>query len=524
MTSLPVVDLPIEANVCCHNRSANESSQPSSANKSVMPVSSSSTQDIRTMANTLTSVSPSTVVITSSSSHSIRNHTSQSFQPESTTKGIAPLQTNKSSSKYTLNAKVKHNKNGKLLKSVQSALQGQKSMALEETDGKANLEEQETGQRQTKLLSNNTSNLLVDLSGGSTGHTQALSSSKHSATQTLANKASDIAEKIASSEARSLESESSHSAGQSAGLWRDDMEHEGWGRQLINQHGLCEANEDLPQGPYLLILVQSHFSHGIQRNAIRDTWGRVRYDYNSVHHVMVVFVLGAPNDTDTRSWDSVNKEAKLYRDILLWNIEDGHHNHTVKSILALLWSFEYCPQAKYVLKTVDDIYLNVSAIVEYLGTLWSSKYTVTGHVELSTVDGHALPHCSGAAYAVGMDYVRSINRFLYTSVASYINDTLPDEDIYITWTLASTLGRQCRHDARFPTHKTLLSPDDLCKLLTGDLFGVHGVSFSMMYIVWKASHEYWDCAERPQALQDWLSQEYQYLNMYDEVEEGFTGG
>ena len=42
--------------------------------------------------------------------------------------------------------------------------------------------------------------------------------------------------------------------------------------------------------------------------------------------------------------------------------QDTYHNLTLKTIMGLKWMSIFCPQAQYVLKTDDDIYVNVDLL------------------------------------------------------------------------------------------------------------------------------------------------------------------
>ena len=42
--------------------------------------------------------------------------------------------------------------------------------------------------------------------------------------------------------------------------------------------------------------------------------------------------------------------------------QDTYHNLTLKTIMGLKWMAIFCPQAEFVLKTDDDIYVNVDLL------------------------------------------------------------------------------------------------------------------------------------------------------------------
>jgi hypothetical protein len=42
--------------------------------------------------------------------------------------------------------------------------------------------------------------------------------------------------------------------------------------------------------------------------------------------------------------------------------QDTYHNLTLKTVMGLKWTSIFCPQVKFVLKTDDDIYVNVALV------------------------------------------------------------------------------------------------------------------------------------------------------------------
>ena len=41
------------------------------------------------------------------------------------------------------------------------------------------------------------------------------------------------------------------------------------------------------------------------------------------------------------------------------HFQDSYHNLTLKTVMGLKWMSIFCPHAKFILKTDDDIYVNV---------------------------------------------------------------------------------------------------------------------------------------------------------------------
>lgn len=126
---------------------------------------------------------------------------------------------------------------------------------------------------------------------------------------------------------------------------------------LIN-HQLCDDDT-----PLVVILIHSAPMNFDKRKTIRETWGYI--DERS----RLLFFLGSVED-DTLQNEIVLENQK-HNDIVQGNFIDSYRNMTYKHVTALKWLTYYCPNAKYMLKTDDDIFANTPNIYTQLdrGTL-----------------------------------------------------------------------------------------------------------------------------------------------------------
>ncbi|NXA83546.1 B3GL1 acetylgalactosaminyltransferase, partial [Thryothorus ludovicianus] len=130
--------------------------------------------------------------------------------------------------------------------------------------------------------------------------------------------------------------------------------------------------------PFLVILVASSPRHVKARQAIRVTWGS--RDSWWGQRVLTLFLLGQ----DTQREDgaaalSVEDESILYGDILLQDFVDTYDNLTLKTIMAFQWLSEFCPRARFFMKTDDDVFINTPNLVKLLLRLNSSENVFTGY-------------------------------------------------------------------------------------------------------------------------------------------------
>lgn len=134
---------------------------------------------------------------------------------------------------------------------------------------------------------------------------------------------------------------------------------------VITNENLCSSNSaDHRQKPLLLIVVCSAVGNVKARDVIRKTWMSVGPNETAPFDVRTVFLLGQTIN-DTKQSD-VLLESNTHRDIIQEGFIDAYLNLTLKSVMMLKWVKTYCPQVTFVLKTDDDMFINVRTLTEYL--------------------------------------------------------------------------------------------------------------------------------------------------------------
>ena len=98
------------------------------------------------------------------------------------------------------------------------------------------------------------------------------------------------------------------------------------------------------------ILVISAPEHSRQRKAIRETWGSPK------DGVIFSFVVGTSSG-ETKA--ALEAEARRDEDLIISRVEDHYENLGLKTISALDWILQMCPEAEYVLKVDDDMFVQV---------------------------------------------------------------------------------------------------------------------------------------------------------------------
>ncbi|XP_021423817.2 N-acetyllactosaminide beta-1,3-N-acetylglucosaminyltransferase 2 [Oncorhynchus mykiss] len=132
---------------------------------------------------------------------------------------------------------------------------------------------------------------------------------------------------------------------------------------IMDQPRMCESK------PYLLLAVKSLAPHFDRRQAIRESWGRVGVLANRT--VATVFLLGNASAADhfPNLFGMLSHEARLYGDLLQWDYRDSFFNLTLKEVLFLDWFSKRCPDARFVFKGDDDVFVNTWRILDFLHNL-----------------------------------------------------------------------------------------------------------------------------------------------------------
>ncbi|XP_029377786.1 N-acetyllactosaminide beta-1,3-N-acetylglucosaminyltransferase 2 [Echeneis naucrates] len=136
---------------------------------------------------------------------------------------------------------------------------------------------------------------------------------------------------------------------------------------MVDQPHICK------EPPFLLLAVKSQVSHFDRRQAIRQSWGGAGVVANKT--VVTVFLLG-----NATAWDhhpdlssSLQDESNRHNDIIQWDYRDSFFNLTVKEVLFLEWIQTRCPNARFIFKGDDDVFVNTYRILDFLKGLSEPK-------------------------------------------------------------------------------------------------------------------------------------------------------
>lgn len=208
---------------------------------------------------------------------------------------------------------------------------------------------------------------------------------------------------------------------------------------------------------FVVILVHSHHFNTMQRSAIRNTWGSTaalggngswpNVAMSRAQSLRLVFVLGTHANPALN--DIARREASRFDDVVQGNFQDSYRNMTLKSLLGLKFVSEHCSTAKYLLKSDDDMFINLPYLLKILtdrvipgraiigplnvgsGVMRAGKWKLTQEEFPFTFFP---PYESGSAYVISSDIVRTL-----FETAEYVPHIFID-DVYITGILGRILN------------------------------------------------------------------------------------
>ena len=179
----------------------------------------------------------------------------------------------------------------------------------------------------------------------------------------------------------------------------------------------------------LIVTVPSEPHSSIARQLVRQTWANPLYLQG---HVKLAFMLGRSANPVTN--EQVRIESDAYGDIVQEDFLDTYANLTLKTIMIMKWTAEYCSNARFVLKIDDDVIMHTKKVREYLSALggatsnqfhclvvwWpqpiseDAKWFMSKDDEYSALLDHYPKYCDSPAYMFSIDLAgRLFNASLY---------------------------------------------------------------------------------------------------------------
>ena len=235
----------------------------------------------------------------------------------------------------------------------------------------------------------------------------------------------------------------------------------------------------------LLIAITSAPNHEDARMAIRQTWGH----YTNRRDVAITFMLGkTPNETLNKQ---IEDEEYMYGDIIRGKFIDTYDNLTLKTISMLEWIDNNCPKAAFVLKTDDDMSINVSRLLAFISKHSSESKAIYGRLAKKWKpirNKKSKYYISPWQYkpAIFPDFVTGpayllparISKELYLAALNHTYFKL--EDVFVTGIVADSLKIKRIHAPEFLNKRVPLTPCNVQRTIS-----IHMVKGVEQYDVWK---------------------------------------
>ncbi|XP_071942229.1 beta-1,3-galactosyltransferase 1-like [Antedon mediterranea] len=232
---------------------------------------------------------------------------------------------------------------------------------------------------------------------------------------------------------------------------------------VLNHPEACNNEDGSRKDIFLAVLICTIHKNFEQRKAIRETWSN--YEEINGQKIITIFLLAKTNDKELQS--VVEEENKEFNDLIMEDFQDTYKNLTLKTMMGMKWASMYCPSAKYVMKTDDDMYVSYPNIVNYLMKHPETRkglamgFLINGapirdpkskwYMPKETYPGGKYPpFLSGTGYVMSSDVVRK------TFIASVDTPFLYLEDVFCA-TVWDKIGIKPKRHAEFHNWRTQYS-------------------------------------------------------------------
>ncbi|XP_012259796.2 beta-1,3-galactosyltransferase 5-like [Athalia rosae] len=235
----------------------------------------------------------------------------------------------------------------------------------------------------------------------------------------------------------------------------------------------------------LVILIMSAPNHVEARTAIRQTWAH----FDQRKDVSIAFVLG--DTTDPKISKVLLREQDMYGDIIRGNFVDSYSNLTLKTISGLEWVRDYCWRVKFVLKTDDDMFINVPRLLSFINKRSKDRNVIFGRLARKW---KPIRNRKSKYYVSQMQYKPEVFPDFTTGPAYLLSsDTVPRlykgsleqtylklEDVFMTGIVAHKLGIKRTQANEFLNKRISFNPCNIQRSIS-----IHMVKYSEQFDLWK---------------------------------------
>ncbi|CAG0913613.1 unnamed protein product [Notodromas monacha] len=252
----------------------------------------------------------------------------------------------------------------------------------------------------------------------------------------------------------------------------------------IEAEDLCETDTDMEI--LLTILITSAPTHQVQRNTIRQTWGH----FAMRRDIRIAFVVGVSGNQKVE--DQIAEESRLFRDIIQISLVDNYFNLTSKVRSMLRWTSVHCSNTQFLLKTDDDMFINIPVLLDFLRSRANISNVIYGRIATKWKPARSkkskwfvskgeweskfYPNfVTGPAYLMTFDCVTKL------LAAAEGVPLLKLEDVFTTGILAEKAGIRREGVKKFSNIRPKIN--NTCAL--SKLISAHDIKSSEMFDIWR---------------------------------------
>lgn len=128
---------------------------------------------------------------------------------------------------------------------------------------------------------------------------------------------------------------------------------------IINEPDKCARSRPVP---FLVLLIATEARQVEARHAIRQTWGNE--SMLPTPGFVRLFLLGKKDgELGILQQRMLEAESQRYHDIIQQDFVDSYKNLTLKTLMGMNWVAVHCPHASYVMKTDNDMFVNMEYLI-----------------------------------------------------------------------------------------------------------------------------------------------------------------
>ncbi|CAH1783409.1 unnamed protein product [Owenia fusiformis] len=206
---------------------------------------------------------------------------------------------------------------------------------------------------------------------------------------------------------------------------------------IFNSNKVCAGAQPIE----IVIFITSTYNRRTRRDILRQTWAS--HEAEKLYNTRHVFLFGMSKNKTVNYL--IKKENNEFQDMVQGDFLDSYRNLTYKTIFGIRWAVQFCPNAKFVMKTDDDMWVNTRHLVANMSQ-WETKNSTNhliGNCKYKDyphrwktskwyVTKEEYPHtlypglCSGAGYMMSQNLSREIARISRNIPYFFL------EDVYVS--------------------------------------------------------------------------------------------